>query len=106
MSITGTIFHAVFAAPPAKGMACAAALAQAFGLHTQRSNYQADSISISGTLTPKIWTDKTGATRPSLDIVAQAVLTPYHAKRKRKAVTAVPVQRLKDDFPESESLDF
>ena len=65
-----------------------------------------DSVSISGTLTPKVWTDKAGATRPSLDIVAQAVLTPYHAKRKRKAVTAEPVHRQQDDFPESESLDF
>lgn len=45
-----------------------------------------DSVALSGTLTPKIWTDKNGDTRPALDMVAHAVLTPYHINRKRQAV--------------------
>jgi len=45
-----------------------------------------DSISLAGTLTPKVWEDKNGATRPALDMVAHAVLTAYHVTRKRKAV--------------------
>ncbi|MEA2980274.1 MAG: hypothetical protein QOF09_2097 [Alphaproteobacteria bacterium] len=45
-----------------------------------------DSVALAGTLTPKVWTDKNGATRPALDMVAHAVLTAYHVERKRKAV--------------------
>ncbi len=45
-----------------------------------------DSVALSGTLTPKVWTDKNGETRPALDMVAHAVLTPYHINRKREAV--------------------
>lgn len=45
-----------------------------------------DSVSLSGVLTPKVWTDKNGETRPALDMVAHVVLTAYHVKRKRQAV--------------------
>ena len=45
-----------------------------------------DSVSLSGVLTPKVWTDKKGETRPALDMVAHAALTPYHVKRKRQAI--------------------
>ena len=45
-----------------------------------------DSVSLAGTLTPRIWTDKQGNTRPSLDMVAHQVLTAYHANRKRRAM--------------------
>ena len=45
-----------------------------------------DSVALSGTLTPKVWTDKNGEARPALDMVTHAVLTAYHVKRKRKAV--------------------
>ena len=45
-----------------------------------------DSVALAGTLTPKVWTDKQGNTRPTLDIVAAQVLTAYHVSRKRKAV--------------------
>ncbi|MHA6909399.1 single-stranded DNA-binding protein [Ralstonia pseudosolanacearum] len=45
-----------------------------------------DSVSLSGVLTPKVWTDKNGDTRPALDMVAHVVLTAYHVKRKRQAV--------------------
>lgn len=44
-----------------------------------------DSVALSGSLTPKVWTDKDGETRPSLDMVAHAVMTAYHVKRKRQA---------------------
>lgn len=45
-----------------------------------------DSVSLSGTLTPKVWTDKNGDAHPALDMVAHAILTAYHVKRKRHAV--------------------
>lgn len=34
-----------------------------------------DSLSLSGALTPKVWTDKQGKVRPALDLIAHAVLT-------------------------------
>lgn len=33
-----------------------------------------DSIALSGSLTPRVWTDKQGNTRPALDMVAHRVL--------------------------------
>ena len=57
-------------------VACAALLALSDG----------DSISLAGTLTPKVWTDKQGTARPSLDMVAHAVLTAYHVTKKRRTV--------------------
>ncbi|VVE03671.1 single-stranded DNA-binding protein [Pandoraea eparura] len=45
-----------------------------------------DSVSLSGALTPKVWTDKNGEARPALDMVAHAVLTAYDVNRKRQAV--------------------
>ncbi|PMS17843.1 single-stranded DNA-binding protein [Trinickia dabaoshanensis] len=45
-----------------------------------------DSVSLSGTLTPKVWTDKNGEVKPALDMTAHAVLTAYHVKRKRDAL--------------------
>jgi len=46
-----------------------------------------DSVSISGALTPKAWTDRSGEVKPSLDMVAHALLTTYHVTRKRQAVS-------------------
>ena len=45
-----------------------------------------DSVALTGSLTPKTWTDKEGNTRPSIDLVAHAVLTTYHVTRKRTAM--------------------
>ncbi|MGF6792396.1 single-stranded DNA-binding protein [Paraburkholderia sp. 35.1] len=45
-----------------------------------------DAVALAGTLSPKVWTDKHGEARPALDMVAHAVLTAYHVRRKRKAV--------------------
>lgn len=45
-----------------------------------------DSVALSGTLTPKVYQAKDGEYRPGLDLVAHAVLTAYHVKRKRQAV--------------------
>lgn len=49
-----------------------------------------DSVALSGTLTPKTWTDREGATRPALDLVAHQVMTTYHVSRKRAAVRPQP----------------
>lgn len=42
-----------------------------------------DSVALSGSLTPKVWTDKEGNARPGLDLVAHQVLTAYAVTRKR-----------------------
>ena len=47
------------------GAPCAALLALADG----------DALSLAGGLTPKVWTDKQGNVRPSLDLVAARVLS-------------------------------
>lgn len=55
---------------------CAALLALADG----------DAIALSGSLTPKVWTDKQGNHRPSLDMIAVHVLTAYHVSHKQAAI--------------------
>lgn len=57
-----------------------------------------DSVALSGSLSQKMWTDKEGNTRPSLDLVAYQVLTAYHVTRKRSAMQGMqaspsPAQR-------------
>ena len=49
-----------------------------------------DSVAMSGALTPKVWTDKQGNTRPALDLVAHAVLSAYDVTRRRRAVQDGP----------------
>lgn len=44
-----------------------------------------ESIAVSGELTPKVWADRDGKARPSLDLLVHAVLTPYHVQRRRQA---------------------
>ncbi len=44
---------------------------------------EGDTLAVSGALTPKVWTDKQGDTRPALDLVASQVLTVFHVERKR-----------------------
>lgn len=46
-----------------------------------------DSVALVGTLTPKAWLDREGQPRPALDMVAAQVLSAYHVRRKREAVT-------------------
>lgn len=45
-----------------------------------------DGVCLAGTLTPRVWTDKQGNTRPSLDMVAHQVMSAYHVHRKRRAM--------------------
>ena len=47
---------------------------------------EGDTLAVSGALTPKVWTDKQGNTRPALDLVASQVLSVYHVERTRSAV--------------------
>lgn len=37
--------------------------------------HDGDSVSVTGALTPKVWTDKQGNVRPALDIIAHVVMT-------------------------------
>ncbi|RUP23710.1 MAG: single-stranded DNA-binding protein [Curvibacter sp.] len=46
-----------------------------------------DSVALSGSLTPRVWTDKQGHHRPSLDMVAHQVLTAYHVQHRRALAT-------------------
>ena len=57
-----------------------------------------DSVALAGSLTPKVWTDREGNHRPSVDLVAHQVLTAYHVTRKRKAVQKPVGQRQPPDF--------
>lgn len=43
---------------------------------------EGQSVSLSGSLTPKVWTDKQGNTKPALDMIASNVLTAHHVGRK------------------------
>lgn len=45
-----------------------------------------DSVALAGSLTPRVWTDKQGNIRPSVDMVADHVLTAYHVSRKRRVM--------------------
>ena len=45
-----------------------------------------DAVSLAGTVTPKVWTDRNGQARPALDMVAAQVMTAYSVTRKRKAM--------------------
>jgi hypothetical protein len=47
-----------------------------------------DSLALVGTLTPKVRTDRNGAAKIALDMVAHGVLSAYHVQRKRKALRA------------------
>jgi hypothetical protein len=58
-----------------------------------------DSVSLSGALTPKIWTDREGQTRPALDLIAHHILTAYQVTQKRRATAGT---REHDDGPADE----
>lgn len=49
-----------------------------------------DAVALSGSLTPKAWTDRESIARPALDLVASQVLSAYHVTRKRKALERKP----------------
>ncbi len=49
-----------------------------------------DSVALSGSLTPKVWTDREGALRPALDMQAHAVLTAYHLKSRTSPASSAP----------------
>lgn len=44
-----------------------------------------EAVALAGTLTPKVYQDKSGNHRPALDLVAQQVLSAYQVSRKGKA---------------------
>lgn len=41
-----------------------------------------DAVALAGALTPKVWSDKQGNTKPALDMVATRVLTAYPLDEK------------------------
>ena len=48
-----------------------------------------DSVCLSGALTPKVWTDSKGESRPVLDMVAHAAISSYNVTRKRQAAREI-----------------
>jgi single-stranded DNA-binding protein len=44
-----------------------------------------DSVALAGSLTPKVWSDKQGNTKPALDMVATNVMTAYQIGQKQDA---------------------
>jgi protein involved in polysaccharide export with SLBB domain len=46
---------------------------------------EGEPIALAGGLTPRVWTDKQGNTRPALDMVAHRVLTAYDASDSHPA---------------------
>jgi single-stranded DNA-binding protein len=46
---------------------------------------EGDALALAGSLTPKVWTDKQGTARPSLDMVAHQSLSLYDVQCKRSA---------------------
>lgn len=51
---------------------------------------EGDAVALAGSLTPKVWTDREGISRPALDLMASQVLTAYHVTRRRKALEPKP----------------
>ena len=49
-----------------------------------------DSVALSGAITPKVWQPASGEARPAIDLVAHALVTPYHVQRKRLATQPKP----------------
>ena len=45
-----------------------------------------DSVTLSGSMSAKVWTDKAGVAHPALDMTAQGIMTSYHVQRKRAAM--------------------
>ena len=46
-----------------------------------------DPLSLTGALTVGVWTTRDGEAKPSLDLVASGLLTPYHISKRRAAMT-------------------
>lgn len=64
-----------------------------------------DSVSVSGTLTPKVWTPPSGEPRPVLDMVAHAVTTAYHVRHRRQAVQPEAKAGQSHRVPAADGLD-
>ncbi len=65
-----------------------------------------DSVALAGSLTPKVWVDREGQHRPSLDMVAHQVLTAYHVQRKRRAMQPAGQAPRQDGLDDGQALDF
>jgi single-stranded DNA-binding protein len=46
-----------------------------------------DSVAMSGELSIKVYTGKDGVAKPSVDLIAHAVISEYHVVRKRRAMS-------------------
>jgi hypothetical protein len=53
------------------------------------SHNEGDSVSLAGSLTPKVWEDKQGNAKPALDMIAANVMTVYQVGQKYDAAGAL-----------------
>jgi hypothetical protein len=63
-----------------------------------------DSIALSGELTPKVYVPQSGEPRPSLDLLAHAVISPFSVTRKRRAALAAAVSPTAGELPFDDEL--
>ena len=86
----GSLFASVIAF---SATACQSLLALADG----------DAVALSGEATLKLYQPKDGGEpRPSLDLLAHQILTPYHVKRRREAMTGNRDERPTERSPDDE----
>ncbi|CAJ0777677.1 single-stranded DNA-binding protein [Ralstonia chuxiongensis] len=60
-----------------------------------------DAVSVAGKLTPGAWLDKEGNARPSVDVVADQVLSVYSIRKKRDAAQGRGGGGQREDRPDT-----
>jgi hypothetical protein len=63
-----------------------------------------DSVALSGELTPKVYVPQSGDPRPSLDLLAHAVVSPFSVTRKRRAALAAAATPASGELPFNDEL--
>jgi hypothetical protein len=63
-----------------------------------------DSVALSGELTPKVYVPQSGEPRPSLDLLAHAVISPFSVTRKRRAALAAAAAPVAVELPFDDEL--
>ncbi|WP_233862967.1 single-stranded DNA-binding protein [Paraburkholderia adhaesiva] len=86
---TGNAYALATLRVPAGGDTVLFARVMAFDAHVRDELLalaKGDAVSVSGPLELGVWKANDGETRPSVSVVAHAVVSPYHVKRKRSEV--------------------
>jgi hypothetical protein len=65
---------------------------------------EGDSVALSGELTPKVYVPQSGDPRPSLDLLAHAVISPFTVTRRRRAMSAAAISPAAVELPFDDEL--